>query len=146
MEIIDIEQVVLDPPQITAFSNDSLINDINENSNDVNNNYQDINHIFELDFNSETSESENNTDDDETIIVDMGIENSDCNNQENSNLMKKSTTTSKFKIANSEAIFTLCKSMLYQSNQKMKQVGLPDQQLDFIFEDYFYLDRFLLAY
>ena len=56
MEIIDIEQVILDPPQITAFSNDSSINDINENSNDVNNNCQDINHIFEVDFDSETSE------------------------------------------------------------------------------------------
>lgn len=146
MELIDIEQVILDPPQITAFSNESFTNDIKENSNDVNNNYQDINHVFELDFNSEPSESENNTDDDETIIVDMGIENSDYNVQENSSLIKKSATTSKFKIANSKAIFSLCKSMLYQTNQKMKQIGLPDQQPDLILEDYFYLDRFLLAY
>ena len=51
-----------------------------------------------------------------------------------------------FKIANSKAIFSLCKSMLYQTNQKMKQIGLPDQQPDLILEDYFYLDRFLLAY
>ena len=146
MELIDIEQVILDPPQIIAFSNESFTNDIKENSNDVNNNYQDINHVFELDFNSETSESENNTDDDETIIVDMGIENSDYNVQENSSLIKKSATTSKFKIENSKAIFSLCKSMLYQTNQKMKQIGLPDQQPDLILEDYFYLDRFLLAY